>query len=52
MQINAQVQLTCRIYAAWAHLFINAAEKRWLMFMENVPQNEKLTLLSIIMSSN
>jgi hypothetical protein len=41
---SEQVQITCRICAALAHLLINKAEEVRLMIMENIPQNGKLTL--------
>jgi hypothetical protein len=39
-----KVRLTCRLCAALAFLTVNKEEKVWLIIMENVPQNEKLTL--------
>jgi adenylosuccinate synthase len=39
-----QVRLRSRLCAALAHQLFNKVEEGWLMIMENVPQNEKLTL--------
>jgi hypothetical protein len=39
-----QVRRTYRMCAAFAHLPIKKVEEGWLLAMENVPQNEKLTL--------
>jgi len=41
---SEQGQITCRICAALAHLLINKAAEIRLMIMENISQNEKLTL--------
>jgi len=41
---NEQVRLTYRMCAVFSHLTIKTIEEGWLMIMENVPQNEKLTL--------
>jgi hypothetical protein len=41
---NEQVRLTYRMCAALAHLPIKKVEEGWLMMVENVPQNKKLTL--------
>ena len=42
---NEQVGLRCRMCAALAHLLGNEVEEGWLMIMENVPQNGKITSL-------
>ena len=42
---NVQVRLTCSLCAALAHLLTNSAEVGWLTITENVPHNEKLTLI-------
>jgi len=42
---NDEVRLTCSMCAALAYLLINKVEESWLTIFENVPQNEKLTLL-------
>jgi hypothetical protein len=41
---NDEVRLTCTVCAALAYVLINKVEEGWLMILENVPQNEKLTL--------
>jgi hypothetical protein len=41
---NDNVLLTCRIRAALAYLTIYKVEEGWFMIMENVQQNEELTL--------
>jgi hypothetical protein len=41
---DEQVRIICRTCAALAHLPIDKVEEGWLMIMESVPQNEKLTL--------
>ena len=43
-QENDQVRLTRRICAALAYQLINKVGEEWFMILENVPQNEKLTL--------
>ena len=37
-------RLTCILCASLLYLLISKVEEFWLMIMENVPQNEKLTL--------
>jgi len=41
---NDEVRLICSMCAALAYLLITKVEEVWLMILENVPQNEKLTL--------
>jgi len=41
---NEQVRLICRLCAALAYLIVNKVEVVWFIIMENVAQNEKLTL--------
>jgi hypothetical protein len=41
---NEQIQLVCRLCAALTYLIVNKVEVVWFIIMENVSQNEKLTL--------
>lgn len=41
---DEQVRIICRMCAALAYLPIDKVEEGWLMIMDSVPQNEKLTL--------
>jgi hypothetical protein len=41
---NDEVRLTCSMCAALTYLLISKVEESLLMILENVPQNEKLTL--------
>jgi hypothetical protein len=41
---NLQVRLSCSQCADLAHAISNKAGEFWLTIMENIPQNEKLTL--------
>jgi hypothetical protein len=41
---DEEVRIICRMCAALAYLPIDKVQEGWLMIMESVPQNEKLTL--------
>jgi hypothetical protein len=41
---DEQVRIICTMCAALAYLPIDRVEEGWLMIMDSVPQNEKLTL--------